>query len=488
MCGKRRARLRLAAMAWLLAPSLAFAAPGWPQSRADARNTASLEIDAPESGRPRRWTFGGGRTLGYEPGMTVWSSPALGAVGGRAVLLAGSYDHSLHAFDAASGQPLWKFTTGGGVYGTPALWERGGRPVVFAASSDRLLYALDASDGRRLWNHVVEDYRPTLGGARLPAPCLGRARGRDAVFVAHWVFDRSLAGSLQRGGVTALDAEEGSVLWRRDLGDNEMTAPLYAEIGGRGILLVGSSNGNLYALDADRGEPIWRHVELDAVRSPPAVLDLGGEGRILTASKYGALRALDVRSGAEIWSYKTGDRITGSPALAERRGRAIALVGSYDRSLHAVDAATGAPIWRHETRGGIYGSPCLAGPAALVASWDHRLHAVSAESGALLWSFHAGRPLWDAIALDESTWSSPAAARINGRWMAYFGSYDGNLYALPLDELAAPAGPARANFAFWVSFPIALLAAGLLALLFTRRARARAAANPPIASFDRRGP
>jgi eukaryotic-like serine/threonine-protein kinase len=432
-----------------------------------------VELEAPLSGRPRRWTFGGGRVLGYEPGMTVWSSPALGAVGGRALLFAGSYDRSLYAFDAATGEPLWKFTTGGGIYGAPVLWDDRGQARIFVASSDRLIYALDADDGRRIWNHQVEEYRPTLGGARLAAPCLGQAGGRDAVFVAHWVFDRSLAGSLQRGGVTALDARSGQVLWRRELGDNEMAAPLYAAVGGRRLLLVGSSNGNLYALDADRGETLWRRVELDAVRSPPALAEPAGKPLVILASKYGTLRALDPATGTEVWSYKTGDRITGSPAVAEVGGRILVLVGSYDRYLHAVDAATGALVWRHATRGGIYGSPAVAGSVILTSSWDHQLHAVSARDGSLLWSYYTGRPLWDAIALDESTWSSPAAARLNGRWMAYFGSYDGNLYALSMDELAVSAGPGRMNLGFWISLPLAVVAAGLLAVFFTRRGRRR---------------
>jgi len=408
--------------------------------------------------------------LGYEPGMTAWSSPSLTVVGGKALLLLGSYDHSVHAFEAAGGERLWKYTTGAGVYGTPVVG--GSPPRVFVGSSDRAVYALDAGDGRRLWSHVVEEYRPTLGGARLGAPCLGRAQGQAAVFVSHWVFDRSLAGSLQRGGVTALSAADGKPLWRVALGDNEMTAPVCAG----GLLLVGSSNGNVYALDAERGDLRWRHAELDAVRSPPAYIDLGGRGRVLVASKYGALRALDAETGAELWSYKTGDRITGSPAVAEVRGRAVVLVGSYDRSLHAVDAASGAPLWRSATRGGIYGSPAVAGEVVLFSSWDHQLHAVSADAGAPLWSLYTGRPLWEAIALDESTWSSPSAALVNGRWMAYFGSYDGNLYALPLDEMLHSAGPDRSNLAFWLSLPAALLAAGLLALLFTRRARRREAA------------
>lgn len=468
---------------FLLAPEAARALAGWPLSRADARNSAAVELVAPASGRPRRWSFDGGRVLGYEPGMTVWSSPSVGEVDGRAVLFAGSYDRNVYAFDAASGEVLWRFTTGGAVLGTPVVRAHGAHRTVLAASSDRIVYALDAADGRRLWSHAVEDYRPTLGGARLAAPALGQARGTAAAFVAHWVFDRSLAGSLQRGAVTALDAESGAVLWRTELSDNEMTAPVFAEVGGRGLLFVGSSNGGLYALDADSGAVIWRRVELDAVRSPPALLDVGGAPRLLAASKYGTLRALDAATGEVAWSYRTADRITGSPAVAMAGARPVALVGSHDQALHAVDAATGRPLWRHVTRGGLYGSPCLAGPLAIAAAWDHRLHAVGAERGEARWSFYVGRPLWDAVALDESTWSSPVAARVNGRWMAYFGSYDGNLYALPLDELEGTGGPAGANLAFWISLPVALLGAAALAVALTRRARRRAGdggtATPP---------
>jgi outer membrane protein assembly factor BamB len=421
--------------------------------------------------------------MGYEPGMTVWSSPAIGEVNGRAVLLAGSYDRNVYAFDAAGGEVLWRFTTGGAVLGTPILATQGGVATVFAASSDRIVYALDAADGRRRWSRAVEDYRPTLGGARLAAPALGRAKGRAAVFVAHWVFDRSLAGSLQRGGVTALDAETGAVIWRSALSDNEMTAPVYAELRGRALLFVGSSTGSVYALDAESGAVAWRHAELDAVRSPPALLEEGGPPLLLAASKYGTLRALEATTGEVLWSHRTADRITGSPAIAAVAGRPVALVGSLDGSLHAVESRTGRPLWQRAVRAGIYGSPCLAGALAIAPAWDHRLHAVGVEGGEALWSVHVGRPLWDAIAQDESTWSSPAAARVNGRWMAYFGSYDGRLYALPIDELRSSGGPVAANLAFWISFPLALAAAGGLAVLLTRRARRHAgaggAATPP---------
>ena len=158
----------------------------WPQSRHDARNGAATELAAPKSGAPRARSFdGSGRTWRFEPGMTAWTSAALGVVDDRAVVAVGSYDHMIYVLDAANGELLWKQATGGPFYGAPILWGDGDHVVLFAASGDRLLYALDAASGRQLWVHSVEQYRPTLGGARLAAPCIGRAQGHDAVFVAH---------------------------------------------------------------------------------------------------------------------------------------------------------------------------------------------------------------------------------------------------------------------------------------------------------------
>lgn len=457
---------------------VAAAAPpaDWPASRADARNSAAVVIDLPAGETPRAWTFdGSGRTLGYEPGLTIWSPPAIASVAGRPLLVVGSYDRSVYALDAATGVRAWRYTTGGAVYAAPILVREPDGVVVYAASSDRTIYALDAATGRPRWVHSVEAYRPSLGGARLEAPAAGAVAGERAIFVAHWVWDRSLGGNLQRAGVTALHAADGKPLWSRDLGDNQLTAPLYVEVAGRPRLYVGSANGNLYALDAADGRVLWHHTELDAVRGPPALLD-GPDPLIIGASKYGAVRALDPETGAERWSFKTGDRVTGSPALFGVGGRTLVAVGSYDRTLYALDAATGAPVWRYAARGGIYSSPAIAGadgeaPLVVVSAWDHNLHVVSGLDGAARLRRYTGRPLWDVSGLDESNWSSPIVARLGGRWMAFVGSYDGALRALPLDESAPSAVRSGANLGFWLSLPAALVPLVGLALFLTRRHR-----------------
>lgn len=450
----------------------------WSQSRCDARNQAAIELRSDQAPLPHAWSFdGSGRVWGYEPGLTVWSSPALGLAGADPAVVVGNYDHTLYCLSAATGEPLWKFTTGGTISAAPVFARDGSRQVLITASNDRLVYALDPALGRQLWVHAVEDFRPTLGGARLASPCVGGLGDNDdAVFVPYWIWDRSLANSMQRAGVIALSLAEGRPLWRVDVGDSELTAAIFAREGGRGRLFLGSSSGNLYALAAANGQVLWKKAELDCVRSPPALLDTAQGPLLITGSKFGTVRGLDAETGTERWQFRTGDRITGSPAvLGGKEPRAF--VGSYDRKLYAIAALDGHGLWQDTMGGGVYSSlavlPDASDPMVLSMAWDHMLHASQLARGTSLFSAYTGRPLWNVGGMDDSNWSSPAAGRIRGRWMAFVGSYDGTLRALPLeaDERSAP--ELRSNFWFWLSFPLFLGPCAGLAILLTRWDRRR---------------
>lgn len=451
----------------------------WSQSRCDAQNQAAIELRTAKGGRPRAWSFdGSGRVWGYEPGLTVWSSPALGVTGETPFVVAGNYDHTLYSLNASTGETLWRFTTGGPIYAAPVVFQEGARDLVIVASNDRIVYAVEAGSGRQVWVHAVEDFRPTLGGARLAAPCVGKLGDQShAVFVPYWIWDRSLANSMQRSGVIALSIDDGHPLWRTDLGDNELTAAVFASLDGRGHLFLGSSSGNLYALDASTGQVRWKRSELDCVRSPPAFVTTKQGAMVVTGSKFGTVRGLDAETGAERWQLRTGDRITGSPAILDGE-IPRAFVGSYDRKLYAVSVLDGKPQWQDTFRGGVYSSPAILAradePMILSLAWDHMLHASALEAGSTLFSAYTGRPLWNVGGMDDSNWASPSAARIQGHWMAFVGSYDGTLRALPLEAEDRAVPELRSNFWFYLSFPIFLTPFAALAILLTRWERRRA--------------
>jgi outer membrane protein assembly factor BamB len=487
-----RSRLALAiALAIASAHSTARAAPGavdtsWTSVRGDPLATGSVGLHTRSGSPPSAgWQFqAGSHVWGYQPGMSVWSSASLGVVRGEALLFAGSYDGNVYVLDAKTGAKRWRFTTGGGVYSTPALLA-GEPPLLFVASSDRLVYALEADTGRRVWVHAIKTWRTTIGGARLSSPAIGRAQGQVAVFVGHWVWDKSLGGHLQQGGLTALEARSGRRLYTAPLGDNQVSSPVYASPGGAGRVFVASENGNLYALEADTGRVLFAFTDKDSIKGHPAVLDetaRGGGARVFYGSKSGYVRALDARSGRELWRFKTGHWVDGGPAVLRLDGRAVVFVGSYDTKLYALDAATGAPLWAYATGGGVYSSPALVSldgiAHVLFTAWDHNLYALSAADGTLLFRTFLGRPIWGSISLGDSLWSSPIAGEIDGRAVAFIGTYAGPLHAILLDDASRRGlSGAGSNLDFWVTLPLVLLATTALALFFTIRRRRQAAAS-----------
>jgi outer membrane protein assembly factor BamB len=452
----------------------------WPMSRHDAQNSGATRLEVEAEAAPRGWTFGLDRhVFGYRPGMSVWSSAAVGQVGGRAAVAAGSYDKNVYLFDAATGEPIWRFTTGNGVYEAPLIWNDGPDAWVFAASSDRLVYGLDAKLGSRRWSRAVAEYSSTLGGSRLSAPCLGEAGGVPAVFVGHWVFDKSLSRSTQQGGLTALEARTGKRLWQTEFLDNRVSSPVYAQVEGRGMIFVASQDGNLRALDADTGGILWSHRETEPIMASPMVHDSPEGVRVVIGSHFGKVRSLDARTGREHWSFQTGNWVTGSAAFYVDGDRQVVAIGSYDRKLYGLDAATGEKIFSQTAAGPIYSSPAVvpAGPAGpeptiVFSSWDHQMHGVSGRDGTLLWTVFTGKPLWDGVILGESNWASPAAAEIGGRWMLYMGSYNGVFYAIPLSQAAMAGGSQPwTDVRFWITMVLALGLTAVLSLYLTRRYR-----------------
>ena len=452
----------------------------WPMVRQNPQNTAFVRIRTRTPATIRAWQYqAGSHVWGYQPGMTVWSSPALAQVAGRAVLFAGSYDRNLHVLDATTGRKLWRYTTGGGVYATPTVWHKNDREtLVFVASSDRLVYALDADVGKRVWVHAVKTWRPTMGGARLSAPCVGRAGERAAVFVGHWVWDKSVAGHLQAGGLTALSALTGKHLWTAELGDNRVGSAIFATTKAGGRVFVASENGNVHALNAADGKVLWSHADRDAIMGTPALFSGPAGPMVIYGSKFGRVRALDGQTGRTLWSFRTGHWVDGSPAVTGDGPDATVLVGSYDTHLYALSATAGVLRWKHRTAAGVYASPAVVRRRdkgeVLFSAWDHHLYSVDLSDGALRWNAYTGRPLWDSITLGDSTWSSPAVAEINGRAVVYVGSYAGPIHAIPLDEAAkkAVARPGS-NIDFWITLPGVMLAVALLTVGLTRMSRHR---------------
>ena len=421
---------------------LAASPAGFAQSmfRGDAAHSGVYASQGPRQFHRVLWTF--------TTGERIVSSP----VYADGTIYFGSDDGSIYAVDAASGRQLWRRATGGPVAGSPAVAEG----TVYVMSYDGKFYALNARTGVPRWKFT------TGGERRFEARGLHGMQPKNQTIAD--AYDLYLSSPVVAqggvyfgsgdGNVYALDAVSGALRWKYPTGDVVHASPAYAN----GVVFVGSWDSYFYAIDATTGALKWRfHSGEDpdvhnqvGFQSSPAVVD----GVVYTGCRDSNLYALDAATGREKWRFGTElSWVITSPAVVN--GKVI--FGTSDSSrYHVLDAATGKAVQQSQGKAYMFSSPAVAGDTVLIGVLNGTLESRDLTTGDVLWSFeteaskrNAGwiltadrrfnssffyRSGWreaPIVATDRefsvgSIFSSPLV--VNG--VVYFGSTDGNLYAI----------------------------------------------------------
>jgi len=170
--------------------------------------------------------------------------------GGPAVagdlLVIGTLDGHVYAYDAKTGKPRWTAELTSEVIDAPVI-DKG---LVVVRTQDGNLYGLDSSNGDRRWVYDQGNV-PTLS-----------LRGNGPVLAANGVvFFGSDDGKLE-----ALREDNGEKLWEQKLASGEGRTDIDRLDDADGaILLDGSTlyaaayHGNLVAVDGPSGRPLWSH-------------------------------------------------------------------------------------------------------------------------------------------------------------------------------------------------------------------------------------
>lgn len=221
-------------------------------------------------------------------------------------------------------------------FGVPGVSEMRAQPAVTATTIylptvSGHLYALARDSGCIRWRHEAEAPLRT-------AATLGRSGGRPALFVGD-----------QAATIHALDAETGDVLWRTDaaLFDASMAtgAPvqagerLFVPISAVGVALAMDpryecckSHGGVRALDANSGEILWT-ARMTPDAKPTYKNTLGVQMWGPSGAPVWTSPAIDAKRG--VLYVGTGEN-TSSPAT------------SMSDAIVAIDLATGAIKWHFQ--------------------------------------------------------------------------------------------------------------------------------------------
>ena len=240
---------------------------------------------------------------------------------------------------------------------------------------------------------------------------VGRGLGRKSVRLVPTVIADRIFAADGYGRVVALDRFSGRNVWSASVGkpdgipfyrfwDRRDPSFVTGGVGaGEGTVLLGTMRGEVIALDAADGSELWRREMSSEVLSAP----VGGDGVVMAQTGDGRLVALEADDGSTRWAFDNQVplltlRGTATPVI----GPGLVFAGFGDGSVRAVVTETGAPIWEHrvmlpegrtelERLVDVDGTPLLVAErgALYAVSYQGRLKALRVQDGNLLWEMPA---------------------------------------------------------------------------------------------------
>lgn len=399
-------------------------------------------IDADGTITTWTWSFGDGATSAEQHPHHTY-------------LLPGEYTVTLTVTDnlGATGQTNTIYATWGQAWAfamadneeirspSPALADDG---TVYIGSDDDLVYAINP-DGSLKWAfQAVADVD------------VSPAIGPDGT-----VYVGSQASADSGGKLYALNPADGALLWAYTMGAGDPDDMFYSSpaFGADGTIYAASRNHTLYAF-SNAGAIKWEVETSTAIRGTPVV---GTDGTVFVVNDNGDMYAVNNTNGTIRWQVNlaAGARDEGGMAIGED-GTLYVGTGGNDDKLRAISPTDGHTLWSYQAGADVLAAPVVgAGGVIYVGARDGKFYAINPD-GSLQWEKalsttdgefrgaaaigedgtifigHYGGDKPGMYALSpadgavkqyfacDRVWSSPAIKDD----IVYFGSFDGNLYAV----------------------------------------------------------
>lgn len=246
------------------------------------------------------------------------------------ILIVGSGYGFVAAYNAETGEQIWRENTDAPMTGSPTIIE----DKIYIASNNNEFFAMSLANGSVIWSdQAIAESARVLSS---PSPA-----GIDEFVVAPY----------SSGEVIAYLTANGRRLWSDSLSRSGRFTPISA---------------------------------INDIASRPVLAN----GLVFASSQSGVLAAIDGRTGTRVWSLPFGT--TQAPAVV---GEYIFAVG-VDAQLVCVEAVSGRLVWvkqleqfekvKKKTGRISYSGPILASGRIITLSSDGRLSAYSPQTGELI--------------------------------------------------------------------------------------------------------
>ncbi|RFS27003.1 hypothetical protein DVR12_04260 [Chitinophaga silvatica] len=348
------------------------------------------------------------------------------------LLFIGSADSCLYALNKLDGKSVWHFRTEGKITSTVGYDNSN----VYFISEDAYIYALDILTGQLRWRYKT-------GGERSTDPW--------DYFLSSPVLDNGMLyiGSTD-GNIYAIEAANGTLKWKYATGGAVHAAPVVAD----NTIMAGSFDGWFYALNTD-GTLKWkfdtmgeRFFPIGEVQYPAVVKDTC----VYFCARDYNVYALHLNSGKGLWVFHEPGSWANAPSLD---GNTLVVTTSDTRRVIGLDAMYGGFKWASPVNLNVFSAVAAANNYGYMGTLDGQLYGVDLKTGkskllfqtaartknvnrffnkatGKLYTDLVDRYKGDVIKIyaDFLDMGSILSTPLVESGVLYFGSTDGNVYAL----------------------------------------------------------
>ncbi|HRA48646.1 MAG TPA: PQQ-binding-like beta-propeller repeat protein, partial [Thermomicrobiales bacterium] len=374
----------------------------------------------------------------------IWRVPVGGPISAtpvisEGVVYVGSYDGLLYARELQTGAEVWTYDTGARVI-EPNLQIPLGIPgsahvdwdVIYVGDSAAVLHAVDRASGQAIWKTTIDDQ---------PNACIWSSpvASDGVVYVGSASISKE---SGFRGGVVAVDAATGEIIWHTFVvpadagGGGVFTVPAVDPV--LGMVYVGTQNAYdattapyghpiaMLALDTATGEIAWSFdaPPNDGNTAPTDDVGFSASPNLFTATIDGVERQLigQGQKSGDFWvrDRQTGEKVwmtTVSPAgfLGGMEGTSavandIIVIPATDwpvfdgpasGSIQALQASTGVALWTAEQAAPVPAPVAISNDLVFHGGLDGQLHAYALTTGEEVWSADLGASVSGGAAIQD---------------------------------------------------------------------------------------
>jgi outer membrane protein assembly factor BamB len=205
---------------------------------------------------------------------------------------------------------------------------------------------------------------------------------------------------LSEGILVALNAPDGQLRWKADVGGNFSASPVADE---RSVYAAGKygaavneqshASGTLRALSKTTGVTVWMRT----LQAPLSGSLLVGENALFAGGADGKVYAFDKRTGLTLWTNQYAESFSSQPAAAKDS----LYIGSEQGSLFALDQATGNAAWHYQTHGPISGPIAIVNGTVCFGSGDGYIYALRQSNAKLIWRRRTGAAVQSVVSVEN---------------------------------------------------------------------------------------